>query len=181
MKGAGSGGHIARNVVVCLRPDTAQPGSRVGISMGGGSTAPAYCREKRCATEHRMGIVADNLVLQCNDVGIDIHNSQDILVMRNILLGTAGVMGRGDHARMQALCNLVDGRIDPRWSHQARSGDVRFDRKIEASLWQSGVQGRPWQDVSHPCGAMMSPGPEFSASPEQAPSWAPRGFEVPRR
>ncbi len=38
MKGAGSGGRIDRNLVICSTSDVSQPGVRVGISLGDGGT-----------------------------------------------------------------------------------------------------------------------------------------------
>ena len=50
-KGGGGDNRFERNVVVCEHRLRELPGQRVGLSLGGGGTAPAYCRDRRCITE----------------------------------------------------------------------------------------------------------------------------------
>jgi len=113
MKGASSGGRIERNLVICTPSDISQPGIRVGISFGGGTTGAAYCRDQRCDVEHKAGMAANNIVAHCNDVGIDVNRSNGILVAHNTLVNTAGMDVRQSQASARFYGNLFEGRIRP--------------------------------------------------------------------
>lgn len=114
MKGAGSGGRIERNLVVCTLNEISQGGQRIGISFGGGNTAPHFCRDKACAYEHKNGVAANNIVAHCNDFGIDVNRSVGILVANNTLINTAGMDVRNPPASAIAYGNLLEGRLRAR-------------------------------------------------------------------
>ena len=96
MKGGGESGLIADNVVICTPAHISQPGIRVGISLGGGGSAPQYCRNVDCnRDEHTKGVVRNNLVMHCNDSGLDINNSNSASLINNQLLNTSGITLRG--------------------------------------------------------------------------------------
>jgi hypothetical protein len=116
MKGASEGGRIERNLVICSPTDVSRPGERVGISFGGGSTIPAaVCRADGCAAfEHRHGLAANNIVAHCNDAGLDVNHSSDIVFAHNTLINTAGISARRGPADAHVLSNLVEGNISAR-------------------------------------------------------------------
>lgn len=110
MKGASEGGRIERNVVICTPSNISGPGVRVGISFGGGSTGPAYCRDGSCQTyEHRLGLAANNIVAHCNDTGLDVNQSRQIVLAHNTLINTSGVATRGPLAQARFYGNLFEG------------------------------------------------------------------------
>ena len=111
MKGAGKQGRIERNVIVCTTKQISQPGSRVGLSWGGGGTQAESCRDKTCLEEHTGGLTANNVVAHCNDAGIDANRSTDTTVAHNTLINTAGIVVRGQSERVRIYGNLLEGRV----------------------------------------------------------------------
>ncbi|MEK8051583.1 hypothetical protein AACH10_15140 [Ideonella sp. DXS22W] len=111
MKGAGEGGRIERNLVLCTTADVSRSGTRVGISLGGGGTSPNACRDKVCRFEHSAGRIANNIVAFCNESGVDINRSIGADVQHNTLVNTAGISVRGEPAVASLRANLLDGRI----------------------------------------------------------------------
>jgi hypothetical protein len=136
MKGAGSGGHFDRNLVVCTPQGISQPGVRVGISFGGGGTDPDVCRTSGCRLhEHRDGMAVNNIVAHCNDVGLDVNNGVGILLAHNTLINTAGVSLRGPLARARILHNLHEGRLSARDGAQLDSeGNRPLDEHLDTHL-----------------------------------------------
>lgn len=114
MKGGGREGRIERNLVICTPREISQPGSRVGISFGGGGTGQAYCRDSACKSEHFAGLASNNIVAHCNDFGIDVSQASKILVAHNTLINTAGIDVRGETASAVVYGNLLEGRIRTR-------------------------------------------------------------------
>ena len=109
MKGAGSGGRIERNLVICTPKDISQPGVRVGLSFGGGGTGKPYCRDRRCVTEHTGGLAANNIIAHCNDSGIDVNNATQITLAHNTLINTGGIDIRRRPADARLYGNLLEG------------------------------------------------------------------------
>ncbi len=114
MKGAGSQGVFERNLVLCTRSGISQHGVRVGLSFGGGGTGPEYCRDGRCATEFSQGVMQNNVVAHCNDVGIDVNRAAGIQLLHNTLINTAGIGARGLDSTATVLGNVTDGGIRAR-------------------------------------------------------------------
>jgi hypothetical protein len=114
MKGGGEHGRIERNLVVCTPTNVSQPGLRVGLSMGGGTTDPIACRDQRCDVEFEDAVVANNVVAHCNDAGIDVNKSRGIEIVHNTLINTQGIMIRNSPAEARVLNNLMDSRIRQR-------------------------------------------------------------------
>lgn len=120
MKGAGRGGRIERNLIICTSNDVSQPGVRVGLSLGGGTTGKQFCRDQRCDSEFTDGLVANNVVAHCNDFGIDINRAANNVIAHNTLINTAGIDVRGVPASATIYGNLLEGRIRQRDGGQAR-------------------------------------------------------------
>ena len=114
MKGAGRGGRIERNLVICTPQAISQPGSRVGLSFGGGGTGREFCRDQHCQAEYTSGLAANNIVAHCNDFGIDVNQSSAILIAHNTLINTAGIDVRRGPASARIYGNLLEGRIQQR-------------------------------------------------------------------
>lgn len=152
MKGAGSGGRFEHNLVVCTSRGISQPGTRVGLSLGGGGTGIPYCREGRCVTEHEDGIVQDNVVAHCNDSGIDINTAARSVVRHNTLINTAGIQLRGDPTSATVTSNLLDGHIGIRpGSTLDESDNLKVDTR-EVFRDADGLD-LAWRGARQPAGA----------------------------
>lgn len=131
-KGGGARNLFEQNIVWCERRLHGQPGQRVGLSLGGGGSAPAYCRDRACITEQSGGVIRSNLVASCSDVGIYLNSAAGSTVAHNTLLGTAGAEVRYPTSSATFEGNLVDGAIRSR-----NDGIVRnHDNVDSASAWQ---------------------------------------------
>jgi hypothetical protein len=113
MKGEGEGTVIERNVVLCewklLRPRS----PTIGLSIGGGATFPDSLKRQLGAlgVEQVAGVIRDNLVAFCNDVGIYVNKGQRSLIAHNTLLDTAGIGVRFAESSAEVVGNVVDGAI----------------------------------------------------------------------
>jgi hypothetical protein len=110
-KGGGKGNRFERNIVLCEHAVRRQPGSRVGLSLGGGGTGSGFCREGTCITEQDSSLVEGNLVAFCSDAGIDVNRAAMSKVRHNTLVDTAGISVRGAAASAEVEGNLVDGSL----------------------------------------------------------------------
>lgn len=95
MKGGGKNGVYERNLVICTKNETSG-GTRVGLSFGGGGTAPQFCAPAfsagtPCDVEQTNGTIRNNIIVQCSDVGIYLNRSKDTKVLFNTLIATNGV------------------------------------------------------------------------------------------
>lgn len=117
MKSGGRRGLFERNVVLCSRDTTG--GTRIGLSFGGGGTAPQFCAPAfdagtPCAIEHEGGTIRNNIIASCSDVGIYINRGHDSHVLYNTIIDTAGVDFRFDTSTGEAAGNLLSGIVNPR-------------------------------------------------------------------
>jgi hypothetical protein len=117
MKGAGEGTVMARNVVLCewrLRRRSYSP--NVGLSIGGGGTWPDAIKRDlgRSGIEQDRGVIRDNLIAFCNDVGIYVNKGQRSLVTHNTLLDTAGIGVRFGESTADVVANIIDGVVQAR-------------------------------------------------------------------
>lgn len=114
VKGAGENNILERNVVFCewkLRG----AGQRVGLSLGGGGTGPTLTRDQgRSGFEQIGGIIRDNLIAFCSDVGIYVNKSTRSVIEHNTLLDTAGIDVRFPESSADVTANIVDGAIRSR-------------------------------------------------------------------
>ncbi len=113
-KGGGSRNVIEQNVVLCESLLQGGTGQRVGLSLGGGGTGKAYCRDGKCITEQDQGIIRANLIASCSDDGIYLNNAAGSKVVHNTLVDTGGVQVRFAGSSADIEGNLVDGDIRAR-------------------------------------------------------------------
>jgi parallel beta-helix repeat protein len=124
-KGGGARTLFERNAVWCEARLRSQPGQRVGLSLGGGGTEKPYCRDGKCVNEQQDGIVRDNLVASCSDVGIYLNSASNSRVEHNTLVDTTGIDVRYPASSATLEGNLVDGPIRSRDDGVLRLGDNR--------------------------------------------------------
>lgn len=89
LKGNSRDGLFERNLVMCSRAFSG--GTRIGLSLGGGGTATQFCEDASCVTEHQNGILRNNLIVNCSDVGVYLNKAQNTLVDHNTLYATSGI------------------------------------------------------------------------------------------
>ena len=124
LKGNSRDGVFERNLVRCARDFTG--GVRLGLSFGGGGTSPdTICEDGTCSPEHQNGIMRNNLVLDCNDVGIYLNEAANSHLQHNTLYATAGIDVRYPASTADIRNNLLGGTIDDReGGTSTRSGNV---------------------------------------------------------
>jgi parallel beta-helix repeat protein len=114
VKGNSERGIIEKNIVACTLGRPATPAMR-GISFGGSITTPnaGLCdKGDDCSTEHRDGIIRNNLVLSCpKEPGIYLYRSARTTITGNRVLSSAGIEGRGPTTTANVHENQVAGRI----------------------------------------------------------------------
>lgn len=113
-KGGGSGNRFERNLVVCELRLRGTPGWRVGLSLGGGGTGAAYCRDGQCITEQEDSVIESNLIASCSDDGIYLNRAATSRVVHNSVIDTAGVSVRFGQSSAELEGNLIDGVIRSR-------------------------------------------------------------------
>lgn len=121
MKGAGRGGRVERNLIICTPHNISQPGVRVGMSFGGGGTGKSFCRDLRCTAEHTGGLAANNIIAHCNDSGIDVNRATQITLAHNTLINTSGIDIRRSPADARLYGNLYEGMVRARDSAVLRT------------------------------------------------------------
>jgi MYXO-CTERM domain-containing protein len=118
MKSGGLDGLFERNLVVCDAGASAG-GVRIGLSFGGGGTAPQFCAPAYdanvpCDPEHTGGVMRNNVIVGCNDVGIYLNRSAATELSYNTLVATTGIDFRFDSTNGHADGNVVSGPIRDR-------------------------------------------------------------------
>ncbi|MCC6995344.1 MAG: right-handed parallel beta-helix repeat-containing protein [Deltaproteobacteria bacterium] len=114
LKSGGKRGLMEHNLVVCS--STGGPGTRIGLSLGGGGTAPQFCAPAfsagtPCAVEHDGGTLRNNIIAACSDVGIYLNRGRDSHILYNTLVATAGIDFRFDTSTGEAVGNLMAGQL----------------------------------------------------------------------
>jgi hypothetical protein len=179
MKGAGSGGRIERNLVVCTPQGVAQEGLRVGISIGDGGTGPEYCRDRRCDTEHEGAIVANNVVAHCNDAGIDVAKARRALVAHNTLVNTQGVIVRTPPSQARVLNNLLDAGLHARdGTTLVEEGNQRTGN-LARWLTEPDALDLRWRETPRTAVLLPEVGADFCARRRGAVHTVGAGAEVP--
>lgn len=118
LKSGGKRGVFERNLVVCAADDPTG-GVRVGLSLGGGGTGPAFCAPAYdpgvpCSIEHDAGIIRNNIIVNCSDVGVYLNRARDTKVLYNTLIATAGIDFHKDTTSGEAVGNVLAGQIRTR-------------------------------------------------------------------
>jgi parallel beta-helix repeat protein len=113
-KGGGARNVFEQNVVICESRLRGTAGQRVGLSLGGGGSGKAYCRDRKCITEQDQGVIQSNLIASCSDAGIYLNSAAGSRVLHNTLLDTTGIEARFADTTGDVEGNLVDGQIAER-------------------------------------------------------------------
>jgi hypothetical protein len=89
LRGNSRDGLIERNLIVC--EDAHTEGVRLGVSLGGGGSAPdSFCEGGTCAIEHTNGIIRNNFILQCpDDAGIYLNEASNTGIYHNTHIGSS--------------------------------------------------------------------------------------------
>jgi parallel beta-helix repeat protein len=124
-KGGGSANRFVGNVVLCEHRLRGAPGRRIGLSFGGGGSDPKACRDRRCVVEHDDGVIANNLIASCSDVGIYLNRAARSALLHNTVLDTAGVVVRYPESAAHAAGNLIDGALRVRDGATVDAADNR--------------------------------------------------------
>jgi hypothetical protein len=122
-KGGGSANVFEQNAVLCEARLQGMAGQRVGLSLGGGGTGKAYCRDGKCITEQEQGVIRANLIAACSDDGIYLNNAAASKVTHNTLVDTGGVQLRYAGTSADVEGNLIDGAIRARDGALLRAQD----------------------------------------------------------
>lgn len=113
LKGNSRDGVFERNLVVCSWRH--KGGERIGLSFGGGGvTNPLYCEDGDCTRMHVGGIMRNNVVANCSDVGIYLNRSADTRIYNNLLYATNGLDVRYPVSSADIRNNILSGRLRSR-------------------------------------------------------------------
>ncbi len=118
LKGNSFNGLVENNLVICSKSTTG--GVRIGMSFGGGGTAKEYCENQDCNIEHTGGVMQNNIVLNCSDVGIYLNKARDSFIEHNTLLMTLGIDVRYLESSAVITNNILTGAIRERDSGKAK-------------------------------------------------------------
>jgi len=147
LKSGGKRGLVERNLVVCQK-DVVNASTRIGISLGGGGTAPQFCAPAfdagvPCAVEHDGGTIRNNIIASCSDVGIYLNRAKDTHVLFNTLIATAGVDFRFATTSGEAIGNLLAGRIRDRdgATHTATGNLEQVDGATFTAIYRAPLAG----------------------------------------
>jgi len=113
MKCGGLRGIMERNLVLCT--STFGSGTRIGLSLGGGGCGWQYCEPAFDANvpclEHTDGIVRNNIITQCSDVGIYVNQAKNSQILYNTVIATSGIDYRFSMTTGDARGNVLEGSI----------------------------------------------------------------------
>lgn len=113
LKGNSRDGVFERNLVRCSQQFSG--GTRLGLSFGGGGTGPnSICEDGSCIPEHQSGLMRNNLILACNDVGIYLNSAANSRIQHNTLYATGGIDVRFPASTAEIRNNLLGAGINLR-------------------------------------------------------------------
>ncbi|NOQ63646.1 MAG: hypothetical protein GQ582_03960 [Methyloprofundus sp.] len=112
LKGYGKKGIFEENLIMCNKSLYQKGSVQVGLSLGGsGGSRAKFCFDKQCQYEHEQGLIKNNIIMNCNDVGIYINKAKDTLISNNTLYNTAGIDVRFAESNAVVQNNLLDNRV----------------------------------------------------------------------
>ncbi|WP_432821480.1 chondroitinase-B domain-containing protein [Trichloromonas sp.] len=112
LKGNSSGGVFENNLVIGEYRTAG--GVRVGLSLGGGGSGARFSRNESNEVEHTGGVVRNNIVMYCSDVGLYLNKSRDTKVFNNVFYRTMGLDVRFPVSSAVIRNNLLSSRIEER-------------------------------------------------------------------
>jgi parallel beta-helix repeat protein len=126
LKGNSRDGVMDRNLVVCSRLHTG--GTRLGLSLGGGGTSPdSICEDGTCSPEHQNGMLRNNIIAHCSDVGIYLNEAAASSLYHNTLHATAGIDVRYLASTASVRGNLSTGALRDREGGTHTEADNALD------------------------------------------------------
>jgi parallel beta-helix repeat protein len=139
MKSGGRRGVFERNRVICTR-DAPAGNTRIGLSFGGGGTGNAYCAPAfdanvPCDPEHADGILRNNVIINCSDVGIYLNKAANTKVLFNTLIATTGVDFRFASTTGEAHGNVLSSVIRTREGGTFTAGTNMMN--VTSATWDS--------------------------------------------
>lgn len=138
VKGNASGTIFENNLVIGEYRHTG--GVRVGLSLGGGGTGKPYFRDGKTDVEHTGGMLRNNVIMHCKDVGIYLNKAADTRIRNNLLYNTIGIDVRFPESSAIIENNMLTGRISDRdGGTSKRSANIvlknRLFRAPDSTLW----------------------------------------------
>jgi parallel beta-helix repeat protein len=142
MKSGGKRGVFERNRVLCVK-DSPSGGTRIGLSFGGGGTANAFCAPAfdanvPCDPEHTDGVVRNNVIINCSDVGIYLNKAANTKVLFNTLISTTGVDFRFASTTGEAHGNVLSSVVRARDSGSFAAGTNLMN--VATTTWTTWYQ-----------------------------------------
>mmetsp|Transcript_20333 Transcript_20333/g.22593 ORF Transcript_20333/g.22593 Transcript_20333/m.22593 type:complete len:242 (+) Transcript_20333:1-726(+) len=114
LKGNSRDGIFESNLVCCSCLHSGND-VRVGLSLGGGGSSPnSICEGGTCTPEHQNGILRNNIILNCNAIGIYINEGANTKILYNVLYNTAGIDMRFPSTTGIIGNNIYNGNIRDR-------------------------------------------------------------------
>ena len=135
LKGNSRDGLFEQNLVRCSWHTSG--GVRLGLSLGGGGSGPdSICEDGTCTPEHQDGILRNNIVMDCNDVGIYLNEAARTKVEHNTLYATVGIDVRFEASTADLRNNLLGGAIrDRNGGSHTSAGDLAGITPAQFALW----------------------------------------------
>lgn len=167
LKGYSRYGLFENNIVACSLNFSG--GTRIGLSFGGGTTGPQFCWDynpatgKGCAYEHEFGMMRNNLILNCSDVGILIRDTHQSVITNNLVIDTMGIDSLLDAGRpvptSEVSRNIVHGQIrDRNGAVSIRKDNLTSTNRATVATWfrnidqydYTYVNSGVFRDISNP-------------------------------
>jgi len=129
IKGGAINGIIENNLVICNTSQNQNTTSQVGLSIGGGGMNN---RRDYAPYEAKNIIIRNNIISNCNDVGIYINKGQESLINNNTLFNTSGIDIRFQESSAFIVNNLLSGKLRERDNGQllVDSGNIVYGRSF---------------------------------------------------
>ncbi|WP_233166338.1 chondroitinase-B domain-containing protein [Archangium sp. Cb G35] len=142
MKSGGKRGVFERNRILCVK-DSPSGDTRIGLSFGGGGTgnafcAPAFDASVPCNPEHTDGVIRNNVIINCSDVGIYLNKAANTKVLFNTLISTTGVDFRFASTTGEAHGNVLSSAIRVRDSGSFTAGTNMMN--VATGTWTTWYQ-----------------------------------------